>query len=138
MRPFNALLLALLAGAITFVVQNDVFQARVQAAPFLVPTGTNWREQMLDRYPGGPKVDHIVARMTDRLDLTTEQAARARAILRRHHDQVLALLLAAPRSMTRAQFVLEEHQAWAQTRKQLDALLTPDQLELVQDLPRPS
>ena len=138
MKPINALVLALLAGVATFVVQNDVFSARLHAAPYVVPTGSNWREQMLDRYPGGPKVDHVVARMSDRLDLTTQQAAQARTILQRHHDQILALLLAAPKSMTRAQFVAEEHQAWAQTRKQLDAMLTPDQLELVQELPQPS
>lgn len=138
MKPINALLLALLAGVTTFVVQNDVFQARVQAAPFVVPTGTAWREQMLDRYPGGRKVDHIVARMSDRLDLTTEQAAKVRAILQRHHDRILALLVAAPKSMTRAQFMIEEHQAWTETRKQLDAMLTPDQLELVQELPQRS
>jgi hypothetical protein len=138
MKPINALLLALVAGASTFVVQNEVFSARLHAAPYIVPTGSNWREQMLDRYPGGPKVDHVVARISDRLDLTTRQAAEAHAILRRHHDEILALLLAAPRSMTRAQFVIQEHQAWAQTRKQLDALLTPDQLELVQEVPQPS
>lgn len=138
MKPINALLLALLAGVTTFVVQNDVFQARVQAAPFVVPTGAAWREQMLDRYPGGRKVDHIVARMSDRLDLTTEQAAKVRAILQRHHDRILALLVAAPKSMTRAQFMIEEHQAWTETRKQLDAMLTPDQLELVQELPQRS
>jgi hypothetical protein len=138
MKPINALLLAMLAGATTFIVQNDILQARVHAAPFVVPTGTHWREQMLDRYPGGPKVDHIVARMSDRLDLTSQQAAKARAILQRHHDQILALLVAAPKSMTRAQFVVEEHRAWADTRKQLDAMLTPDQLELVQELPQPT
>ena len=41
---------------------------------------------------------------------------------------LLALLVAAPKSMTRAQFVAEERQAWTETRKQLDAVLTPDQL----------
>jgi hypothetical protein len=138
MKPINAILLAALAGFTTFIVQNDIFQARVHAAPFVVPTGSNWREQMLNRYPGGPKVDHIVARMSDRLSLTNEQAAKARLILQRHHDQVLALLVAAPKSMTRAQFVAEERQAWDQTRKQIDALLTRDQLELVQELPQPS
>jgi hypothetical protein len=123
---------------LTFVVQNEVFPARLHAAPYIVPTGSNWREQMLDRYPGGPKVDHVVARMSDRLDLRTRQAAEARAILQRHHDEILALLLAAPKSMTRAQFVIEERQAWAQTRRLLDALLTTDQLELLEELPQPS
>jgi hypothetical protein len=76
--------------------------------------------------------------MSDRLDLTTAQAAQAQAILQRHHDRILALLVAAPKSMTRAQFVAEERQAWTETRKQLDAMLTPEQRELVQELPQPS
>lgn len=138
MKTISALLLAIMAGATTFIVQNDIFEARVHAAPFVVPTGSNWREQMLDQYPGGPKVDHIVAQMSDRLDLTTEQAAEARTILQRHHDRILSLLVAAPRSMTRAQFVAEERQEWSRTREQLDAMLTPDQRELVEELPQPS
>lgn len=138
MKTISALLLAIMAGATTFIVQNDIFEARVHAAPFVVPTGSNWREQMLDRYPGGPKVDRIVARMSDRLSLTTDQAAKARGILQRHHDRILALLVSGPKSMTRAQFVAEERQAWAQTREQLDAMLTSDQRELVQELPQAS
>lgn len=138
MKAINAILLAALAGVTTFIVQNDILQARVHAAPFVVPTGSNWREQMLDRYPGGAKVDHIVTRMSDRLSLTTDQAAKARAILQRHHDRILALLVSGPKSMTRTQFMAEERRAWTQTREQLDSMLTPDQRELVQELPQPS
>jgi hypothetical protein len=134
MKPINALFVAMLASVATFVVQYDLFPTRVHAASLHVPSGPNWRQQMLDGYPGGLKVEHAVARMSERLDLNAEQAGRAREILQRQHDRMLALLVAGPSSMTRSQFVLQEKQAWTQTCAQLDAMLTPEQLELAHEL----
>jgi 23S rRNA A2030 N6-methylase RlmJ len=138
MKPINALLLATLAGFATFVAQYNLFPARLHAASYVVPIGVDWRQQMLDRYPGGSKVDHVVGRLSDRLALNDLQASEAHTILQRHHEHILALLVSGPRSMTRDQFVTAEKQAWADTRKQLDALLTPEQRQLMQDMPRTS
>jgi len=47
---------------------------------------------------------------------------------------MLALLVASPSTMTRDQFVVQERALWVDTRRQLDAVLTPEQLELVREL----
>ncbi|MGN6058899.1 MAG: hypothetical protein ACTHOI_10005 [Sphingomicrobium sp.] len=137
MRPINALALSLIAGTATFAGQHYLFPARLHAAPFVVPDGPNWRQQMIDEYPGGAKVDHILARFSDRLDLSADQASRVRPILLRNHDRVLALLIAGPHFMTRDQFLAEEHQIWTETRAQLERVLTPDQRLLVTELAPP-
>ena len=134
MKPISALVLAVLAASATFVAQNDFFPPRLHAAPYIVPTGSDWRQQMIDRYPGGTKVDHVMDRLSGRLDLSRGQSSQVRSILLHHHDHILALLIAGPKSMTRGQFVAQERQAWAQTRKQLDAVLTPEQRQLAEDL----
>jgi hypothetical protein len=136
MKPFNALAVAMLAGIATFAAQYNLFPAKLHAAAYAVPSGTDWRQQMLDRYPGGAKVDHVVARLSDRLDLSDLQASETRTILQRHHEQMLSLLVSGPRSMTRDQFMAQERYAWADTRKKLDAVLTPEQQQLFHELPR--
>jgi hypothetical protein len=137
MKPITALTLSLFAGTATFAGQHYFFPARLHAAPLSIPNGPNWRQQMIDQYPGGAKVDRVLARLSDRLDLSPDQAARVRPILERHHDQVLALLVAGSPSMTRDQFEVQERQIWTETRKQLDAVLTPEQREIKQQLTLP-
>jgi len=134
MKLINTFAIAILAGVATFITQHEVFPARAHAASFVVPMGADWREQMLDRYPGGRKVDRVVARLSDRLDLSTQQTTEARAILEQHHERMLALLVASPSTMTRDQFVVQERALWVDTRRQLDAVLTPEQLALVREL----
>lgn len=137
MKPINALVLSLFAGTATFAAQHYFFPPRLHAAPLVVPDGPNWRQQMIDHYPGGTKVDHILARFTDRLDLSADEANRVRPILQRHHDRVLALLIAGPRSMTRDQFLTKERQIWADTRAQMNAVLTPEQRAMIMQLDPP-
>lgn len=137
MKPINALVLSLFAGTATFAAQHYLFPPRLHAAPFVVPSGPNWRQQMIDNYPGGTKVDHILARFSDRLDLSGDQASQVRPILQRHHDRVLALLITGPSSMTRDQFLTKEREIWADTRAQLDRVLTPDQSALIKQLAPP-
>lgn len=137
MKPINALVIAMLAGIATFVAQYDLFPARLHAAPLHVPTGPDWRREMLDHYPGGAKVEHAVARMSESLDLSSDQAQRARSILQSQHERILGLLVAGPKSMTRAEFLVAEHEVWADTCQQLDAMLTPDQLQLAHELRAP-
>ena len=137
MKPTNALVIAMLAGLATFFAQYDLFPARLHAAALHVPTGPDWRQKMLDGYPGGAKVEHAVDRLSKSLDLSSAQAQRARSILQRQHERILGLLVAGPRSMTRGEFVVAEHEVWADTCQQLDAMLTPDQLQLAHELRAP-
>jgi hypothetical protein len=134
MKALSAFLLSLAAGIATFGIQQYYFPARLHAAPFTVPKGADWRQEMIEQYPGGPKVDHVLARLTVKLDLSPEQAAKFRPILESQRERILSLLLTAPASMTRDQFVLREQEIWTSSHKQLDALLTPDQLAIVKEL----
>ena len=134
MKPISALILATIGGIATFAAQNELLPARVHAAPFVVPNTPDWRRQAIDSYPGGAKIDHIVARLSDRLDLSADQAKHFRALLDRHREETLALLVAGPPNLSRDQFIARRHQMWVATRKQLDALLSTDQLTIFSEL----
>lgn len=131
MRPINALVLSLLAGIATFAAQHSLFPPKLHAAPYVVPKGPGWREQMLAQDHGEVGVDHALSRLADRLDLSTEQTSKFRPILHQEHERILALLLTAPRTLSRDQFVAQQHEIAASAHHQLDQLLTPEQLELV-------
>jgi hypothetical protein len=93
---------------------------------------------MLGRDPGETGIDRRLAMITSHLDLTTEQAPRVRAILDREHNRIEALLLTAPPSLGRDQFVAERGEIRSQTRQQIDRLLTHEQLELAQAMHPPA
>ena len=133
MRAMNALIFATFAGVATFAAQNELFPPRLHAAPFVVPNTPNWRREAIDTFPGGAKVDHMVARLSDRLELSHAQARQFHALLDREREQTLALLVAGPPNLTRDQFVSQHERIWESTRAKLDALLTPDQLEIAQE-----
>jgi Spy/CpxP family protein refolding chaperone len=130
MKPITALMISTLAGVTTFLLQAPGRQAH--AAAFRVPDGPDWRQDMLGRDPGETGIDRRLAMITSHLDLTTEQAPRVRAILDREHNRIEALLLTAPPSLGRDQFVAERSEIRSQTRQQIDRLLTHEQLELAQ------
>ncbi len=138
MKPINALILATLGGATAFVAQNELFPPRLHAAPFTVPNTPDWRRQAIDSYPGGTRIDHLVARLSDRLELNAAQANQFRALLDRQREQTLALLVAGPPNLTRTEFITRRHEMWANTRKRIDALLTPDQVEIMSELQPPA
>lgn len=131
MKPINALALSLLAGIATFAAQHSLFPPKLHAAPYLVPNGPGWRQQMLAQDRGEVGVDRTLSRLADRLDLSPEQTSKFRPILHQEHERILALLLTAPRTLSRDQFVSEQHEISASAHHQLDRLLTPEQLELV-------
>ena len=138
MKPFNALVVAMLGGLATFGVQSVYFPPQAHAAAFVVPQGPNWRQQMIARDPGGSIVDHQAAHLTSKLDLSADQIGRVRPLLEQQHERILALLLTAPQSLTRDQFLAARRGIAERTHRQLDALLTPDQLELMRNLHPPS
>jgi len=138
MKPISALILATLGGAVTFAAQNELFPPRLHAAPFAIPNTPDWRRQAIDSYPGGTKIDHIVARLTDRLDLSAVQARQFRALLNRQREQSLALLVTGPQDLTRDEFISRRHRMWVTTRKQLDSLLSTDQLAIFSELRPPA
>ena len=138
MKPISALILATIGGVATFAAQNELFPPRLHAAPFAIPNTPDWRSQAIDSYPGGTKIDHIVARLSERLDLTTDQAKQFRTLLDRQREETLALLVAGPPNLSRDQFIARRHQMWIATRKQLDSLLSTDQLAIFSELRPPA
>jgi hypothetical protein len=138
MKPTTAFVFSLLAGAATFAAQYNLFPPRLHAAPFLVPKSPNWRQQMIERDQGAVGIDHAIAHLTNKLNLSADQAREFRPLLEQQHERILALLLTAPQSLTRGQFVTKQREIVAQTRKQVHALLTPDQIELARELAPPA
>jgi hypothetical protein len=134
MKPINALIVAMVGGAATFAAQNAYFPPQAHAATFVVPKGSDWRRQMLDHDPGSGVVERTLSRLTDNLELTADQAAKVRPLLQERHDRVLALLLTAPPSLTRDEFVVERRQITNEMHAQIDALLTNNQRELAGEL----
>ena len=134
MKTLNALVVAVLGGLATFGVQSVYFPPQAHAAAFVVPQGPDWRQQMIARDPGGSNVDHVTAHLTSKLDLSADQIARVRPLLEQKHERILALLLTAPQSMTRDQFLAARREIAERTHRQLEVLLTPDQLELMRNL----
>jgi hypothetical protein len=137
MKSLAALALSLAAGIGTFSLQNYYFPPKLHAAAFAVPPTEDWRQQMIDHDPGGAYVEHTLARLTARLELNSSQSAQLRPILEQQHEHILALLVAGPPTLTRDQFMANRRVIREQTRRQLDALLTPDQRELALELQRP-
>lgn len=134
MKAIHALILASLAGALTFITQSELFPPRLHAAPFVVPNTPDWRQRAIDDYPGGAKIDRAVGRLTDRLELSADQARQFKILLDRQREQTLALLLTGPANMTRNEFIARRKAMWAATREKLHAVLTPEQLVLMSEL----
>ena len=133
MKPINALVVAIVGGLVTFAAQNTFFPPRAYASAFVIPRGPDWREQMLERDPGAAAVDHALSHLTAKLVLSPDQVTKFRPLLEQRHQRILTLLLTAPPSLTRDQFLIERHEISARTRQQLNALLGADQLELVKE-----
>jgi hypothetical protein len=134
MKPINALFVAIVGGVAAFAVQNAYFPPQAHAAAFAVPKGSDWRRQMLEDDPGASAVDRTLSRLTDHLGLTADQATKVRPLLQQRHERVLALLLTAPPSLTRDQFLAQRHQISAEMHRQIDTLLNPDQRELAMEM----
>jgi Spy/CpxP family protein refolding chaperone len=100
--------------------------------------GPDWRRQMIARGTGTLSVDQALANLTRNLDLTPDQVAKIRPILLAHHDRILAILESAPASLTHDEFMAQVHAISAETHGQINALLTPRQLELVRALRTPA
>jgi hypothetical protein len=100
--------------------------------------GPDWRQQMIARGSSAVSVDQALANLTRNLDLTADQVAKIRPILQAHHDRILAILTSAPASMTHDEFMTQVHAISAATHDQVNALLTPEQLERVKALGTPA
>jgi hypothetical protein len=131
MKPINAFIVAMAGGAATFAAQTAYFPPQAHAATFLVPKGSDWRRQMLENDPGSGVVQRTLSRLTDSLGLTADQATRVRPLLEQRHERVLALLLSAPPSLTRDEFLAKRGQITAEMHQQINVLLTANQRELV-------
>jgi Spy/CpxP family protein refolding chaperone len=98
----------------------------------------DWRQHMIARGSSTVSVDQALANLTKNLGLTPDQVAKIRPILQAHHDRILAILKSAPQSMTHDEFTAQVHAISAQTHDEVNALLTPSQLELVKTLGTPA
>jgi hypothetical protein len=74
MKPIHALIVAFSGGLLTLAVQEAYFPQPAHAAAFVVPTGPDWRQQMLERDPGSAAVNRTLSGLTGELGLTTAQA----------------------------------------------------------------
>jgi hypothetical protein len=119
--------------ALAFAMQ----QPGAQSIPVAAQAG-DWRQQMIARGAGSVSVDQALANLTRNLSLTPVQVAKIRPILQQHHDRILAILKTAPASMTHDDFMLQVHRISAETHDQVNALLTPKQLQLVRQLGTPA
>jgi hypothetical protein len=134
MKSINALIVAMIGGGVTFAAQNAYFPPQARAATFAVPKGSDWRRQMLDHDPGSEVVERSLSRLTDNLELTADQVVKVRPLLQERHERVLALLLTAPPSLTRAEFVVQRRQITGEMQARVDALLTDNQRRLAAEL----
>jgi hypothetical protein len=98
----------------------------------------DWRQQMIARGSSPVSVDQALANLTRNLSLTPVQVAEIRPILQQHHDRILAILKSAPATMTHDDFMAQVHRISAETHDQVNALLTPTQLQLVRKLGTPA
>jgi hypothetical protein len=114
-----------------------VQQSGAQSIPVAAQAG-DWRQQMIARGTASVSVDQALANLTRNLSLTPVQAARIRPILQQHHDRILAILRTAPATMTHDDFMAQVHRISAETHDQVNALLTPKQLQLVKQLGTPA
>ena len=136
MKPIAALTVAMLAGVATFALQSTFLDHEARAAPF-IPSGPDWRGELLARDPGRAGLDRTLDRMTAHLGLTPDQANKVRPILQQGHDRIEKLLLTAPATMTRDQFLAAGRAVRADTRRQVDGLLNEDQRELAAEFRGP-
>jgi hypothetical protein len=100
--------------------------------------GPDWRQQMIARGTSTLSVDQALANLTTNLDLTADQVSKIRPILVARHDRILAILESAPASLTHDQFMAQVHAISSSTHDQVNALLTPKQLEQVKALGTPA
>jgi hypothetical protein len=152
MKLPSALIAAVLAGAATFVGQQEI-QASPRSAQLGPaqsgpaqsgplggqgdPAGRDWRQLMIAR-GSAVSVDQAVANLTKNLDLTPGQVARIKPILEAHHDRIRNLLEAAPATLTHEEFMTQVHQISAETHGQVNALLTGRQRAVVKQLRTPA
>jgi signal transduction histidine kinase len=129
MKPIYALIVAALAGAGTFELQNTIVAPQAHAAGFQLPTGPDWRQQMIARDRGTEGVDHSLVILSRTLGLTADQARRVRPMLQQRHDRILALLLKGPPSLTLDEFMTQRYRISADMHDHVDTVLTIKQLQ---------
>jgi hypothetical protein len=137
MKPIYALIVAGLAGAGTFELQNTMLAPQAHAAGFQVPTGPDWRQQLIARDRGTEGVDHALDKFTRTLGLTADQERQIRPMLQQRHDRILALLLNGPPSLTLDEFMTDRYRISADMHDHLDAVLTDKQLQQEAELRSP-
>ncbi len=84
--------------------------------------------------PEGPRsISQEMAHLTLNLQLTPAQQAEILPILRQHHDRIQALFDTNP-TASRQELAPQIHAISAETHREIDALLTPTQKVLAQEM----
>jgi hypothetical protein len=77
-----------------------------------------------------PSIDQELARLTRDLELTPTQVREIRPLLQKHHDRIQALFERNP-ALSRQQLFPQIHAISAETHREIGALLTGRQKQLV-------
>lgn len=134
MKTITALIIAGSAGVVTFELQTMGLTPQAHAARFQVPTGPDWRQQMIAEDRGKVAVDHLLIRYDRALGLTLSQQRAIRSLLQQRHEQIRTLLVKGPAALTLDEFMTQRHRISADMHDRLDAVLTDQQLQLEAEL----
>jgi len=134
MKTMTALVVAGLAGLATFELQSMILAPQARAAAVEVPSGPDWRQQMIAADRGAEGVDRSLERYTRTLGLTAGEERQIRPLLQRRHDAIRLLLLNGPAALTLDQFMTERRRINVDMHDRLDAVLNDRQLQLETEL----
>jgi predicted HTH transcriptional regulator len=116
--------LALLSGAMLFLLGAPAWVvAQNNAAP--QPSA----RQQLHHIHSAQSIDQELARLTNDLELTSEQQKQVRRLLQEHHDKIQALLDENPKA-SRQELGPQIHAISDETHREIHALLTDHQKQL--------
>lgn len=120
--------IALLALAVSAALTLGLGSMAI--AQHSVPTA----EDELLSIHGPHSIDQQMARLSEDLQLTPDQQKEILPLLKVHHDKIQTLFDKNP-TMTREELRPQIHEIGYETHRQINALLTPYQLQLLQQMP---
>jgi hypothetical protein len=144
--PMKAISTLLFSGALALgavgaaMAQDQPRQPQPQADAAQRPArGPNWRQEMLARHaaqPADQSLNEELARLTRDFQLTPAQVEKVRPILKAHNDRIQEILDTAPPTLTFEAFQAQVHAVSQEAHNRINALLTPDQAQLMQAMVR--
>jgi hypothetical protein len=96
----------------------------------------DWRARMQQNHNTEQAIEQQVSRLTKDLELTPDQQKKVRTLAWEHHDRIQKILDTAPPTLTRADFTTQVHAISEEFHNSVNAILTPNQLELMKSMLR--